>query len=532
MSYRIYVPLDSSSVSRGAEKVAQRLAHSAVTMGESLTIVRNGSHGLFWLEPMIEVESAQGRVAFGPVFEDDVDSLLALRFFALDEAGSAALEHPLCLGLTTEIPWLKKQQRLTFERVGFVDPLDVEDYRSKGGFVGLEKALGMSTQDILDEVKTSGLRGRGGAAFPTGIKWQTVSDQPAGQKYVICNADEGDSGTFADRMLMEGDPFTLIEGMIICAIAVGATQGYVYTRSEYPNACKIFTQAIEKAYAAGYLGADICGSGKHFDLELRMGAGAYICGEETSLMESLEGKRGLVRSKPPLPAIEGLFGKPTVINNVISLASVPIILSKGADYYKDFGQGRSLGTMPIQLAGNVKCPGLFELAFGVTIRELLFDFGGGSKTGKPLKAVQIGGPLGAYIAEHDWDTDLDYEHLAARGAMLGHGGIVAFDNQTDMSQMARFAMEFCELESCGKCTPCRIGAVRGAEVIDQLLDAQGDDKLERKELLDDLCETMEQGSLCAMGGMTPFPVKSALKHFPEDFGLAKDAGAQVNSGGK
>lgn len=522
MSYRIYVPLDSSSVSRGADKVAARLVHSAVTHGESLTVVRNGSHGLFWLEPMIEVESAKGRVAFGPVFEDDVDALLALRFFAPDEEGSVAMEHPLCLGLTTEIPWLKRQDRLTFERVGFVDPLDVEDYCSKGGFEGLKRALTMTTQEMLDEVKASGLRGRGGAAFPTGIKWQTVADQPAGQKYVICNADEGDSGTFADRMLMEGDPFTLIEGMIICALSVGASQGYVYTRSEYPNACKIFTKAIENAYAAGYLGPDICGSGKHFDLELRMGAGAYICGEETSLMESLEGKRGLVRNKPPLPAIEGLFGKPTVINNVISLASVPIIFSKGADYYKNFGQGRSLGTMPIQLAGNIKRPGLFELAFGVTIRELLFDFGGGSKSGKPLKAVQIGGPLGAYIAEHDWDTGLDYEHLAARGAMLGHGGIVAFDDQTDMSQMARFAMEFCALESCGKCTPCRIGAVRGTEVIDQLMNASGDEKSACSTLLDDLCETMELGSLCAMGGMTPSPVKSALKHFPEDFGLTAD----------
>ncbi|MBV7300485.1 formate dehydrogenase beta subunit [Enterovibrio paralichthyis] len=519
MSYRIYVPLDSSAVSRGADKVVKHLEQSAVSCGEEITIVRNGSHGLFWLEPMVEVESAQGRIAFGPVFEDDVDSLLALRFFAPDEEGSVATEHPLCLGLTKEIDWLKRQQRLTFERVGYVDPLDVEDYRSKGGFIGLNKALNMPQQMILDEVKASGLRGRGGAAFPTGIKWQTVADQPPGQKYVICNADEGDSGTFADRMLMEGDPFTLIEGMIICALAVGATQGYVYTRSEYPNACKIFTQAIENAYKAGYLGDNICGSRKSFHLELRMGAGAYICGEETSLMESLEGKRGLVRNKPPLPAIEGLFGKPTVINNVISLASVPIILAKGADYYRDFGQGRSLGTLPIQLAGNIQRPGLFELAFGVTVRELLYDFGGGSRTGRPLKAVQIGGPLAAYLPEQEWDTDLDYEHLASRGAMLGHGGMVAFDDQTDMSQMARFAMEFCEIESCGKCTPCRIGSVRGVEVIDRLTASEGEAKEANHALLVDLCDTMELGSLCAMGGMTPAPVKSALKYFAADFGL-------------
>ncbi|WP_407334134.1 formate dehydrogenase beta subunit [Enterovibrio sp. 27052020O] len=523
MSYRIYIPLDTSSVSRGADKVADHMLHSAANLGEDIVVVRNGSRGLFWLEPMVEVESEQGRIAFGPVTPDDVDALLALRFFDPDGNGQAGLEHPLCLGLTEDISYLKKQQRLTFARVGIVDPLDIEDYKKHGGFVGLENALALSSQGILDEVKASGLRGRGGAAFPTGIKWQTVADQVDRQKYVICNADEGDSGTFADRMLMEGDPFTLIEGMIICAMAVGANYGYVYTRSEYPKACDIFQKAIDIAKAAGYLGDNICGSDCSFELELRVGAGAYICGEETSLMESLEGKRGLVRSKPPLPAIQGLFGKPTVINNVISLASIPTIMAQGAEYYQNFGQGRSLGTMPIQLAGNLKQGGLFELAFGVTIRELLFEFGGGSKTGRPLKAVQLGGPLGAYLPESEWHIDMDYEALSSRGAMLGHGGIVAFDDRTDMSQMARFAMEFCSIESCGKCTPCRIGAVRGVEVIDQLMAETGEAKAESEVLLRDLCETMEQGSLCAMGGMTPYPVKSALKYFPLDFGLAEQA---------
>ncbi|SKA63906.1 formate dehydrogenase beta subunit [Enterovibrio nigricans] len=422
MSYRIYIPLDTSAVSKGADAVAEHFAHSATNLGESIEIVRTGSRGLFWLQPMVEVESEQGRVAFGPVTPDDVDALLAVRFYDPDGSGELGLSHPLCLGVTEDISYLKKQQRLTFARVGIIDPLSIDDYRAHGGFHGLDNGIKMERQAILDEVKESGLRGRGGAAFPTGIKWQTVSDQPGGEKYVICNADEGDSGTFADRMLMEGDPFTLIEGMIICALAVGATQGYVYTRSEYPRACDIFTQAIALAEKAGYLGDNICGSGHRFNLELRMGAGAYICGEETSLMESLEGKRGLVRTKPPLPAICGLFGKPTVINNVISLASVPIILAKGGSYYKDFGQGRSLGTMPIQLAGNIKQAGMFELAFGVSIHELLYGFGGGSKTGRPLKAVQLGGPLGAYLPESEWSTDMDYEALAARGAMLGHVG--------------------------------------------------------------------------------------------------------------
>ncbi|WP_028021935.1 formate dehydrogenase beta subunit [Enterovibrio calviensis] len=521
MSYRIYIPLDTSSVSRGADVVADHILHSAANLGEDIAVIRNGSRGLFWLEPMVEVESEQGRVAFGPVTPDDVDALLALRFFDPDDKGSAGLNHPLCLGLTEDISYLKKQQRLTFTRVGVIDPLDLDDYKQHGGFVGLDKALALSSQGILDEIKTSGLRGRGGAAFPTGIKWQTVADQNNRQKYVICNADEGDSGTFADRMLMEGDPFTLIEGMIICALAVGANHGYVYTRSEYPKACDIFQKAIDIAKAAGYLGDNILGSHCSFYLELRVGAGAYICGEETSLMESLEGKRGLVRNKPPLPAIEGLFGKPTVINNVISLASVPTIMAQGADYYQNFGQGRSLGTIPVQLAGNLKQAGLFELAFGVSIHELLYEFGGGSKTGRPLKAAQLGGPLGAYLPASEWHTDMDYEALSTKGAMLGHGGIVAFDDTVDMSQMARFAMEFCSIESCGKCTPCRIGAVRGVEVIDQLVAETGEAKAEREILLRELCETMELGSMCAMGGMTPYPVKSALKYFPHDFGLAE-----------
>jgi formate dehydrogenase iron-sulfur subunit len=417
--------------------------------------------------------------------------------------------------LTEEIPFLKKQQRLTFARVGITDPVSLDDYKAHTGYQGLERALTLSQQGIVDEVKTSGLRGRGGAAFPTGIKWQTVLNTPSAQKYIICNADEGDSGTFSDRMIMEGDPFVLIEGMTIAALAVGATQGYIYLRSEYPHACQNLNEAISAAYAAGYLGSDINGSGHAFDLEVRIGAGAYICGEETALLESLEGKRGLVRAKPPLPAIEGLFGQPTVVNNVISLASLPIILEKGADYYQNYGMGRSRGTLPMQLAGNIKQGGLVELAFGLTLRELLEDFGAGTYTGKTMRAVQVGGPLGAYLPESQWDTPLDYESFAAIQAVLGHGGVVVFDESVDMSIQARFAMEFCVEESCGKCTPCRIGSTRGVEVIDKI--RNNEDRDANQILLKDLCETMVNGSLCAMGGMTPFPVMSAVNHFAEDF---------------
>lgn len=506
---KVYVPLDTTALSVGAEKVALALQAACDARGEKVEIVRNGSRGLFWLEPMVEVQTERGRVAYGPVTPEQIDALL--------DAGllNGSRDHALCLGLTDEIRWLQKQQRLTFARVGIIDPLDVQSYCDLGGYQGLKKALQQSPQALVDAVKESGLRGRGGAAFPAGIKWQTVLDAEGEQKYIACNADEGDSGTFADRMLMEGDPFCLIEGMTIAGLAVGATEGYIYLREEYRQAYRILNRAIAIAAEQGYLGGDILGSGKTFRLHVRLGAGAYICGEETSMLESLEGRRGMVRAKPPLPAIVGLFGRPTVVNNVISLASVPVIFARGATFYKDFGMGRSRGTLPFQLAGNLKHPGLVELAFGPSLNTLLNDFGGGSRTGRPLRAVQVGGPLGAYLPPSQWDTELDYEAFAAVDAMLGHGGIVAFDDTVDMAEQARFAMEFCTVESCGKCTPCRIGSVRGVEVIDRI--RAGENVAGNLDLLAELCDTMVDGSLCAMGGMTPFPVRSALQYFAEDF---------------
>jgi formate dehydrogenase iron-sulfur subunit len=377
------------------------------------------------------------------------------------------------------------------------------------------RAFALSPSEIVKEVTDSGLRGRGGAAFPTGIKWKTVMDEPAGQKYVTCNADEGDSGTFADRMLMEGDPFCLIEGMTIAAIAVGATQGYIYLRCEYPHAHRALDAAIAAAYAQGYLGDNIRGTGKTFDLAVRLGAGAYICGEETSMLESLEGKRGEIRPRPPLPAIKGLFGQPTIVNNVMSLASVPVILQKGSAFYRDFGVGKSRGTLTIQLGGNVKRGGLIERAFGVTLREILYEYGGGSASGRPIRAVQVGGPLGAYLPESQFDTPLDYEAFASIQALVGHGGIVVFDNTVDMARMARYAMEFCAIESCGKCTPCRIGSTRGVEVMDRVI--SGQNREGNLALVEELCDTMLNGSLCGLGGLTPYPVQSAMRHFPEDF---------------
>ena len=427
------------------------------------------------------------------------------------------------IGVVDEHEWLRRQQRVTFARVGVIEPTDIAAYQQHGGFTGLRRALEMDPKDVVQEVTDSGLRGRGGAGFPTGIKWETVRTAQSDLKFVCCNADEGDSGTFADRMLIEGDPFSLIEGMTIAAHAVGASEGYIYLRSEYPHAIRTLGRAIEIAYAHGFLGERIQGSALTFDLQVRVGAGAYICGEETSMLDSLEGKRGEVRAKPPIPALHGLFGKPTVVNNVISLGTVPMILADGGERYASLGFEKSRGTSVFQLAGNVRQGGIVELEFGVPIRELVEDFGGGSASGRPVKAVQIGGPLGAYVPPEQFDLELAYESLAAADAMVGHGGIVVFDDTMDAAAMARFAMEFCAKESCGKCTPCRIGSVRGVEVIDRITGAP-DDGVRRTQLtiLDDLCTTMTKGSLCAMGGLTPMPVRSALTHFPEDFGISSE----------
>ncbi|WP_296764360.1 NADH-quinone oxidoreductase subunit NuoF [Sediminimonas sp.] len=502
---KIYVPLDSAAKALGADEVAEAIRAAARSCDMDVQVVRNGSRGMVWLEPLVEVERDGVRLAYGPVSVADVPAILD---------GSAET-----LGPVEDIPFFARQTRLTFARCGVIDPLDLDDYAAHGGLAGLRRALDADPAAIVQDVTDSGLRGRGGAGFPTGIKWKTVHDTPAAQKYIVCNADEGDSGTFADRMIMEGDPFSLIEGMAIAGRAVGATRGYVYLRSEYPVAIAVMNAAIDTARDAGLLGDDVLGSGVAFDMEIRVGAGAYVCGEETSLLNSMEGKRGVVRPKPPLPAIEGFMGRPTVVNNVLSLATVPVIFERGAAHYADFGLGRSKGTIPVQIAGNVKHGGLFETAFGMALGELVNDIAGGTATGRPVKAVQVGGPLGAYFVPDEFDTPFGYEEFDGAGGLIGHAGVVVFDDSTDMAQMARLAMEFCAVESCGKCTPCRIGAVRGVETIDRIV--AGD--AAAAGLLSDLCETMTDGSLCALGGFTPYPVMSALRHFPDDFGLHREA---------
>ena len=498
----VFLPLDSIAVALGADELA------AAFVSRGAKVVRTGSRGMHWLEPLIEIDRKGARWGFGPLELSDVETLLAA-------SQSAPAAHPKCVGEIDNHPWMKRQTRLIFRRCGVVDPVSVGDYRAHGGFTGLARALKAQGAAIRDEILKSGLRGRGGAGFPAGIKWKTVADAPADQKYVVCNADEGDSGTFADRMIMEGDPFLLIEGMTIAGIATGATQGYIYLRSEYPVAARLMGGAIKAAYDAKILGADVLDSGKRFDLELFIGAGAYICGEETSLLNSLEGKRGEVRAKPPIPALEGLFGRPTLVQNVLTFCAVPAIVADGADNYAALGVGKSTGSMPFQLSGDVKFSGLFEAPFGLTLRELVEEIGGGARSGRPIRAIQIGGPLGAYLPPSMFDAVIDYEALLRIGAGVGHGGVVVFNDSVDLLEQARYAFAFCAEESCGKCTPCRVGAVRGVELMDRIRD--GVDHAKNMDVLNDLCELMVDGSLCAMGGMTPIPVQSAVRHFPEDF---------------
>ena len=512
-STKIYVPRETAAVSMGADEVALAIAQAANSAGANIELIRNGSWGASWLEPLVEVEVDGVRIAYGNVSTDDVASLF--------EAGLlTGGEHERRLGPVNEIPYLINQDRWTFWRCGLINPLSLEDFELHQGFTALSKAFAEGPESVLQTVADSGLRGRGGAGFPTGIKWRTVANAEGDQKYIACNADEGDSGTFSDRLLMEGDPFGLIESMAIAGFAVGASKGYIYLRSEYPLTHSILSRAIATAREAGWLGANIKDSGFDFDIELHLGAGSYVCGEETAMLESLEGKKGIVRFKPPLPALEGLFGKPTVVNNVVTLASVANIVNLGGERYSGMGVDRSKGTLAFQLAGNIKRGGLVEKAFGVTLRELIEDWGGGTASGRPVKAVQVGGPLGAYLPAADLDTPMDYEAFIAIGAMIGHGGIVVFDDTADMAKLARFAMEFCAIESCGKCTPCRIGSTRGVEVIDEMI--RGENKDQNYDLIVDLCDTMEGASLCAMGGMTPYPVRSVLKHFGEDFASSKE----------
>ena len=502
---KIYIPKETSACSVGSDLIAEKITDLSQGYNH-IGIVRNGSWGAFWLEPFVEIEKDGNRTGVS-YLNKETSHLLTIEEFFDDFYNSQPFD-------IQDIAFIKRQTRLVFSRIGLYDPLDLNQYRNSHGYKGLEKSFEIGQQQTIDEIKKSGLNGRGGAAFPTAIKMQTVFDQESAIKYIACNADEGDGGTFSDRLIMECDPFSLIEGMTIAAYSVGANHGYIYLRSEYPLAKYFLTEAIKILKTKNLLGKNILGTNFTFDIELRIGAGSYVCGEETAMMESIEGKRGLVRSKPPLPAIKGLFNQPTLINNVITLASLSSILSFGTGIFSQYGSGKSIGTMPYQLCGNIKHGGLIEIPFGITLDEMIYDFGAGTFNDKPVHAVQIGGPLGIYLPANLLNTPLTVETLINLKGSLGHGGVIVFDDSTNMALQAKFAMDFCQKESCGKCTPCRIGSVRGVELIDKIYNKNA--VYADRMLLEELCETLETTSLCAMGGMTPNPVRSIIKYFPNE----------------
>jgi formate dehydrogenase iron-sulfur subunit len=487
---RLYLSNDTSSRAAGAGRLADAWRDRS-----ELQLIHTSSRGAFFLEPMVERDTPNGREAWFNVVPGDLPRIV-------DGVGGTPVEG---------IPFLQQQTRFTFANFGITEPLALDEYQMRDGLKGLAAAQSLSSEAIIEELRISRLRGRGGAAFPVWKKWQVAQQSGSEEKYVVANADEGDAGTYCDRMIMEGDPFRLIEGMMICARAIGATRGYIYCRYEYPAAAQAMRFAIQKAREADLLDCDDC----LFDLEVVVGAGSYVCGEETALLESLEGRRGVVLAKPPYPAESGLYGKPTIVSNVLTFATIPNILANGGAWHASLGTEGSCGTMAIQLGGRVKQPGLVEIPFGLTLHNVLDRFGGGMAPGARFKAVQVGGPLGSLFPESQLDIPICYDAFAEAGAILGHGGIVVYDDETNMVELARHFMAFTADESCGKCTPCRVGSVRGREILERIQSGQG--TAEDLVLLSDLGETMKIASLCALGGRAPYPVLTAIEHFRGEF---------------
>ncbi|MFO0717058.1 MAG: NADH-ubiquinone oxidoreductase-F iron-sulfur binding region domain-containing protein [Nitrospira sp.] len=490
MATRLYLSNDTSARAAGAGTLAEAWCDRP-----DVQLIRTSSRGAFYLEPMVERDSPQGRIAWFNVSPQDLPSILA-------GTGATPVET---------IPFLAHQTRCTFANFGETEPLALDEYQARGGLSGLEAAFRLTPDAIIEELRVSQLRGRGGAAFPVWNKWKVAQQATGKQKYVVANADEGDAGTYCDRMILEGDPFRLLEGMLICARAIGAGQGYVYCRQEYPAAAATLRAAIHKADEAELLELH----GEPFPIEVVEGAGSYVCGEETALLESLEGKRGVVRARPPYPAQSGLYGCPTIVSNVLTFASIPNILSRGGAWHAGLGTEQSRGTIALQLGGRVKHPGLVEVPFGLSLHQVLEQFGGGMAPGSRFKAVQVGGPLGSLFPSTGLDIAICYDAFAKAGAVLGHGGIVVYDHETDMVDLARHFMAFTADESCGKCTPCRIGSVRGREILERIQAGSG--TMDDLRLLDDLGETMKLASLCALGGRAPYPVLTAIEHFPAEF---------------
>lgn len=492
-------------------------AIEAKGLSDEVMVVETGCHGFCEHGPLVIVYP-EGTF-YCRVKADDVEEIVESHLFKGRIVERLLYHEPLThesIPNYSEINFYKKQHRLVLANCGAINPEQIEEYIAVGGYEALAKAVtAMSPEDVVEEIKKSGLRGRGGGGFPTGMKWQFAKASVSDKKYVICNADEGDPGAFMDRSVLEGDPHKILEGMAICGYAIGADEGYIYVRAEYPLAIKRLRIAIEQAEAMGLLGDNIFGSGFNFKLHIKEGAGAFVCGEETALMASIEGKRGMPRPRPPFPAVAGLWGKPTNINNVETFGNVATIITNGADWYAGFGTEKSKGTKVFALTGKINNTGLAEVPMGITMREIIYDIGGGITGGKKFKAVQIGGPSGGCLPEAMLDLSVDYDSLIAAGAMMGSGGLVVMDEDTCMVDVAKFFLNFTQSESCGKCTPCREGTKRMLEILTRITEGQGREG--DIELLEELARNIKETALCGLGQTAPNPVLSTLKYFRHEY---------------
>jgi NADH:ubiquinone oxidoreductase subunit F (NADH-binding)/(2Fe-2S) ferredoxin len=517
--YRVVVGMATCGISAGAKPVLKTISEKVAEKGLNVNVAPTGCIGMCVYEPIVEVyEPGKEKVTYIHMDAEKAEKIVTEHL----EKGKPVAEYTIGGGEggklknLNDVQFYKKQKRVVLKNCGYINPEDINDYIAIDGYQGLTKVLTqMTPSGVIDLLKESGLRGRGGAGFPTGTKWSFAAKNEADQKYLICNADEGDPGAFMDRSILEGDPHSVLEAMAIGGFAIGASKGFIYVRAEYPVAVKRLKIAIDQAKDLGFLGKNILGSGFDFDIEIRLGAGAFVCGEETALIASIEGKRGMSRNKPPFPANKGLWGKPTIINNVETLANIPKILLNGPEWFKSFGTEKSAGTKVFALGGKINNTGLVEVPMGITLREVIYDVGEGCPNGKAFKAVQTGGPSGGCITVANLDTPIDFDNLVAIGSMMGSGGMIVVDEDNCMVDIARFFLDFTVDESCGKCTPCREGTKRMLEILDKITHGKG--TMEDLNNLEELAENIKLTSLCALGQTSPNPVLSTLKHFRDEY---------------
>jgi NADH-quinone oxidoreductase subunit F len=515
----ITVGMNSCGMAAGAQETYDALKRELSARKLDIRMKKVGCAGMCYREPLIDVVTDYGTVGYSEMTEDKVQRLVEEHLVGGKEISEWVVKRITkgkgCTETWDSDGYFARQKKIVLENSGFIDPESIDEYISVEGYKALDKALKMTPEEIIKEIERSGLRGRGGAGFSTGMKWKLTREVKTPKKYVICNGDEGDPGAFMDRNVLEGDPHRVIEGMIIGAYAVGSDEAYIYCRAEYPLAIKRLVIALDQARSRGYLGKNILGSGFSFDIHIKEGAGAFVCGEETALIQSIEGKRGMPKPRPPYPSVKGLFGESTMINNVETWANVPWIIRRGATEFAALGLGKSKGTKVFALTGKVKRGGNVEVPMGMPLKEILIDIAGGSRSGKPIKAVQMGGPSGGCLPAALFDTPVTYEHMTQTGAIVGSGGMVVMDEDTCMVDLAKFFLDFTVKESCGKCTFCRLGTKRMLEILERISGPEGTE--EDLEKLAKLATLVKTGSLCALGGTAPNPVLTTLKYFHEEY---------------